>query len=118
MLFRSALLHATQHWRPLLNGYSGFVPPSYVARFASLQDFPGDAAVTALRQAGVTHAFVQRGELSPVQQQQLDARTDLRRIAADGDIVLYEVRPSSATSVLAPTNGHPTAVSLALAQVP
>ncbi|MBM3776951.1 MAG: hypothetical protein FJW23_01765 [Acidimicrobiia bacterium] len=55
-----AMFYSTRHWRPLVNGYSGFFPPRY-GRYASiLSALPGrqaDAA-TALGDTGATHAIV------------------------------------------------------------
>ena len=37
------------HWQPLLNGYSGFHPQSYLDRSAALRDFPAEPAIERLR---------------------------------------------------------------------
>jgi hypothetical protein len=52
--------YSTFHWHPLINGYSGTFPLSYHARALVLRD-PGEyaeAAWTALRESGATHAVV------------------------------------------------------------
>ena len=55
----AAAVHAsTTHWRPLLNGYSGYTPKSYVEHYLAFQGFPDPTAVEALRRAGVTHIVV------------------------------------------------------------
>jgi hypothetical protein len=52
-------VHAsTMHWRPLVNGYSGYTPASYVAHYIAFQSFPDPSAIAALRAAGVTHIVV------------------------------------------------------------
>lgn len=45
------------HWhgRAMVNGYSGFFPPSYQPLLDELEGFPGPAALDALRSRGVTH---------------------------------------------------------------
>jgi hypothetical protein len=43
---------------PLLNGYSGYYPPSYLTMLTSLRHFPDDAAVTLLRQRGARYVVV------------------------------------------------------------
>jgi hypothetical protein len=48
----------TRYLRPLVNGYSGFRPPSYDTRAAMLAGFPDAAAMRALRSLGVTHVTV------------------------------------------------------------
>ena len=52
------LLESTAHWRPMLNGYSGVIPPSYDAHARAVAEFPNADAIAALREAGVTHVFV------------------------------------------------------------
>ena len=38
-------VHASiAHWRPLLNGYSGYTPRSYVEHYLAFQDFPDPLA--------------------------------------------------------------------------
>ena len=54
------MFYSTNHWKPLLNGYSGFFPPSYDerrARWLPVSRNP-DAAWTLLAQSGATHAIV------------------------------------------------------------
>ncbi len=52
-------VHASMaHWRPLLNGYSGHLPASYVAHYEAFRAFPDATAVDAMRRAGVTHIVV------------------------------------------------------------
>lgn len=52
-------VHAsTRYWKPLLNGYSGYMPASYVRHWEAFRAFPDPSAIAALRQAGVTHIVV------------------------------------------------------------
>lgn len=46
------------HRKPLLNGYSGFHPPSYLARADALREFPGDSAVARLRRDNARYVVV------------------------------------------------------------
>ena len=52
------VLASTVHWKPLLNGYSGILPSSYVEMSRRLEGFPADASIDTLREAGVTHVVV------------------------------------------------------------
>jgi hypothetical protein len=52
------MLNSTRHWRPLLNGYSGFLPASYGAHYGELQGFPDERSLKALRDWMVTHVVV------------------------------------------------------------
>jgi hypothetical protein len=52
------VLNSTAYWKPLVNGYSGFVPRSYPMIAEELRDFPGDRSRAELRRLGVTHVVV------------------------------------------------------------
>jgi hypothetical protein len=58
-----AVFYAGHHRRPLVNGYSGFFPRSYLDRAAILHGVPNRAepAAALLRSAGVTHVLVHEG---------------------------------------------------------
>lgn len=49
---------STFHWMPLLNGYSGFYPPSYLRRLVRLADFPDEESVASLRREHVRYIIV------------------------------------------------------------
>jgi hypothetical protein len=49
---------STFHWRPMVGGYSGFLPPSFYVNNARLLDFPSDSALAHLRQLGVGYVVV------------------------------------------------------------
>ena len=57
------VLNSTAHWRPLLNGYSGYTPASYRRLAWILWYFPREGAITEMRQAGVTHVMVHPARL-------------------------------------------------------
>jgi hypothetical protein len=52
------VLASTVHWKPILNGYSGIVPPSYVEMSRRLEGFPAAASIDTLRETGVTHVVI------------------------------------------------------------
>ena len=49
---------STMHWQPLLNGYSGHYPPSYIQLLESQRKFPDDASIAVLRARGVKAIIV------------------------------------------------------------
>ena len=49
---------STFHWQRLVNGYSGFFPPSYLDRLEAVAHFPHADAVAALRAEGVRYIVV------------------------------------------------------------
>ncbi|HEX7138478.1 MAG TPA: hypothetical protein VF219_11550, partial [Vicinamibacterales bacterium] len=97
-VFRHApyLIHSTLHWRPMLNGYSGVIPESFVQHARALAHFPDAQSIDTLRALGVTHVFVHDRALRDwTDNETADAvkhTPALPLIAEDGDVALYEVR--------------------------
>jgi len=89
------MLNSTIHWKPLINGYSGFVPASYHEHLEQLRDFPGPRAIAALQRMGVTHVFAHTSELGPATSRDLGQVPALERLAEEGDIVLYRLAPQA-----------------------
>lgn len=58
-----SIFYSSVHWRPVLNGYSGFFPPHYGRLATALSDVPRfpDIALEALRTHGATHVIVHEG---------------------------------------------------------
>jgi hypothetical protein len=52
------MYYSTAHWRPLLNGYSGFSPASYHAVLHYLRDFPDPGSLAYLKERGVKYLLV------------------------------------------------------------
>jgi hypothetical protein len=46
------------HGRPMVNGYSGFFPPSYDPLLETIAQFPGPSTLAMFRSRGVTHIAV------------------------------------------------------------
>ncbi len=89
------MLESTSHWRPIVNGYSGLVPDSYVRLAGRLVHFPADEAIAALREVGVTHVFVHdRALRDRTDDKTADAvrhAPGLRLLGVEGDVSLYEL---------------------------
>jgi hypothetical protein len=52
------VLNSTAHWRPLMNGYSGYTPASYADAAIMMSRFPDPRASARMALAGVTHVTV------------------------------------------------------------
>ena len=89
------MLDSTQHWKPLLNGYSGFTPRSYRQRADVLWYFPfRPASFDELDRAGVRYVVVHLDEYGSQRREALDRIAESRRlrlVERAGDTVLYEV---------------------------
>ncbi len=92
------VLASTTHWRPLINGYSGYRPDGYDRMAEIVGAFPADAALDRLRTLGVRYVVVHGAgyrEHDPARFAAIVAsaaqRPELRLVAVDGDDRLYRV---------------------------
>jgi hypothetical protein len=96
-VFRNAayVLNSTAHWKPLVNGYSGFTPASYVDNARVLRAFPDDDARTRLQALGVTHVVVHLDAYGGRRSGVIAALGDaawLRLVAEERDLRVYRTR--------------------------
>jgi hypothetical protein len=49
---------STFHWKPIVNGYSGYFPPSYLHRLDRMRDFPDASSFSQLLRDGVRYIVV------------------------------------------------------------
>jgi Dolichyl-phosphate-mannose-protein mannosyltransferase len=79
------------HWKPLVNGYSGFYPPTYIRRVLDVRRFPEPFALRVLRRDGVRYVVVHEGGYvqDPTAYARvisaLDDSKDLRNLGTFGD---------------------------------
>jgi hypothetical protein len=59
------MLHATAHWRPTVEGYSGLRTPMHEDLYAKLVSFPDEASLRSLLQLGVSHVVVHEDLVPP-----------------------------------------------------
>lgn len=92
------VLNSTAHWRPLMNGYSGYTPGAYRRYAASFWYFPQEHAIQEMRRAGATHIMVHPGGFGDEAEvrkmwQIVAASPYLQRIAiTPGGPALYRLR--------------------------
>jgi hypothetical protein len=91
-----AMFYSTVHWKPLVNGYSGFTPPHYGRLTAVLSEIPrhADLSLATLKEIGVTHVLVH--EAAFVDGEGVATAAVLRQsgaveVARDGTDVLLEL---------------------------
>ena len=75
---------------PLLNGYSGYTPKSYVDHYLAFRSFPDPASLDALRRAGVTHIVVDVARC-PTPSRCCSDADGVRLIAADTRRRIYRI---------------------------
>jgi len=95
---------STWHWTPMVNGYSGFVPKSYIQLQRDILLFPAAEAVDALRRQGVTHVTLNCGLGLAGCDELMGAMRHARRLRLLADtawqgypVQLYELLPPAAT---------------------
>jgi len=65
------MYYSTFHWQKLLNGYSGFFPPSYFQLHAIMRGFPDARSLHTLRQRNAKYAVIHGELMSPDTYKQL-----------------------------------------------
>jgi hypothetical protein len=92
----SYVLASTAHWRPLMNGYSGYTPDSYQRYADAFWYFPEDWAIQAMKDAGVTHVVVHVAAFHKDHQpvvEPIEKRADFELMAVGHDgIRLYRIK--------------------------
>jgi hypothetical protein len=86
------------HWHRIVNGYSGYTPPTYETVTGRLQGFPSTDTIEYLRSIGVRRLVVHHALLEPASAarwRSLEAaQVGLKPVAELGEDVVYEiVRP-------------------------
>lgn len=87
------MVNSTRHWKPLLNGYSGFRPASYDAAYEAMRGFPSDASLIALHGLGVTHVVVHKREMlgDMTGDDPFSHVASIRLVAKDDDVLIYSM---------------------------
>jgi hypothetical protein len=83
------MLASTHHFRPLVNGYSGFESARFRERAARWRAFPADVVLQEMRQLGVTHVMVHARDLAADQVGAIDRASGLELLREDGALRLY-----------------------------
>jgi hypothetical protein len=82
------LYYSTFHWQTLVNGYSGFFPPSYVKVVNGVKGFPDQASMNVIRAHGARYVVVHGEWLYGARYEEIVAALDRRP-----DVKLVSRRP-------------------------
>lgn len=90
------MLTSTAHWKPLVNGYSDFIPDDFRQMVIPLSSFPTDEAFRILRKRRtryvVFHAdYYDHRSREKVKERLAQFERCLRPLAVEGDVWLYEI---------------------------
>jgi hypothetical protein len=101
------------HWRPMVNGYSGFIPRSYDGLLQRVSMFPDAASLHYLGSVGVTHIALHcrlwEPDVCASTMARLDATAGLRRLARaewyGAPSALYELIRDPGSGIRGPESG-------------
>ena len=97
------VLNSTAHWRPLMNGYSGYTPDSYREFTKTFWFFPQPHAIEAMQRAGVTHVMVHPERFDSLAAAIIRICDEDRRLEKLGvgrnGLTLYRLRPVSPAGI-------------------
>lgn len=90
------MLYSTTHWMPLVNGYSDYIPPDFVAAAPTLAAFPSPAALKLLAPLKVRYAVFHMYGYNESNRQDVESRLReleqyFRLIYSGEDTRLYEI---------------------------
>lgn len=86
------MLYSTYHWKRLLNGYSGYAPPSYALMVAIAQQLPSQRAIDLLaRSTGVRYVLVHAATLTRQDVHRWRTSRGVRTVAREGTDWLFEI---------------------------
>jgi hypothetical protein len=94
------MVASTAFWKPILNGYSGFLPETYVEHTENLDGFPDGRSIRYLQHLGVTRVVVDGGGVDAGVLARLPAVAELTLIGSDGNLRLYDLKPQGRASLL------------------
>jgi hypothetical protein len=86
------MLNSTRHFRPMVNGYSGFETASFRQRAERWRRFPAADVLADMTALGVTHIVVHTREYSAAQVEAAAASPALELLLDDGARRLYRLR--------------------------
>ena len=82
------LYYSTFHWQYLINGYSGFFPPSYYRLVRAVENFPDEPSINEIKSHGVRYVVIHGESLKGTRYATLTPQLDRRR-----DMTLVSRRP-------------------------
>lgn len=117
-----AMYRASLHWKPIANGFSGYLTPSYLELREAIQLVPNRAALELMRRVGLTHVVVRGSEIARHGRPRVQYRRwlerlgkpggpDLERVFADGDDGVYRILPRSSEPPTAAAAPRPDAAA-------
>jgi hypothetical protein len=86
------MLVSTAFWKPMLNGYSGYMPTRYIEDTHKLGGFPDQTSLQYLRELGVTRVLVDSRNVRQADLARLPDFPELAMIGTDGNLRIYALK--------------------------
>ncbi len=86
------MLVSTVFWKPMLNGYSGYMPTRYIAHTQNLGGFPDARALQYLKDLGVSRVLVDSRNMEGAALGRLPNFPQLTLLASDGNLRIYDLK--------------------------
>ncbi|MCM3878592.1 MAG: hypothetical protein ND807_00650 [Vicinamibacterales bacterium] len=93
-LFKNAryMMVSTVFWKPMLNGYSGYMPVRYIEHTQNLGGFPDERSIAYLREIGVTKVLVDSRNMPEPALMRLPLTPALSLVDSDGNLHIFELK--------------------------
>ena len=86
------MMVSTVFWKPMVNGYSGYMPLRYIEHSQNLEGFPDDRSIQYLKHLGVTRVLVDSRNMPARVLARLPEVSDLSQIATDGNLKVFQLK--------------------------
>ncbi|MEM1206566.1 MAG: hypothetical protein AAGN66_25250 [Acidobacteriota bacterium] len=89
-----------RHWRPMVNGYSGFFPSRFKALKETMKDFPSAQSLAALKDTGVRYCIVPKFVIEASPPPDPDAAVTLALVFRDeeNELAIFALRGDGASN--------------------
>jgi hypothetical protein len=86
------MLQSTANWKPMLNGYSGYMPASTLTHYQHIKDFPSDSSIAYLKGIGISHALVDARNMPSSVLDAISASPLLTLENTDGNLQILRIK--------------------------
>jgi hypothetical protein len=84
------MVYSTLHWNPMVNGYAGIEPQSYLHIRDRMMTFPAEPFLDLLREIGVRYVVLHREGYGPVQRRRLEEQMVALRPGSLREVVTFD----------------------------
>ncbi|TAK10735.1 MAG: hypothetical protein EPO35_13185 [Acidobacteria bacterium] len=86
------MLQSTSNWKPMMNGYSGYMPTSMFLHNRGVHDFPSESSIQYLKKLGITHALVDSRNMGEDTLKAIAASPFLTLENTDGNLQILKIK--------------------------